>query len=315
MPPPPPVAPISLLPVIAATDSSIPLLGSHLCSPPSSPSLTRIQRFAPPCTPPRKRIITTSSSPEEEFSLFTPREMNTPRRGPSIFESPSINRSPSLRSIHRREATPPPSSEPVAENDSDDSDDENLLERELNSALEEAGTSSPAIPTDIPTTDDTQRQDEDEEDESSKPFWPGLPPSSPPPPSSPMLYPVSTEPSTDNEDDFELPVVSSDFDIGIDENQAEQNGGLEGLLSSQDNEVMPSEEVQFDDDALAAILEMITSNSNADSSSSHITNNDSQDILKDLGAVFDDQQLVPAQNDLLAFPLISVLIIPAFGVR
>lgn len=319
MAPPPPVAATSLLPIIAATDSLIPLPRSRLLSPSRSLSPTPTQHFVPPCTPPRKRIVSATSSPEEGFSLFTPREMNTPRRGPSLFESPSI-RSPSLRSNHERDATPPPSSEPVAENDSDDgrSDGEDdLLDRELNNALEEADNSSPLAisPTDDADKHQAQVEDNDDEEEPSKQFWSGLPPSSPPAPSSPILFPVVDQIPTDNSDDFELPMASSDFDvIDYGENLANEgptNRNRDGL--SRDNEVVPVDEVQFDEDALTAILELITNNNpNVDSSTplspDTDTNDDSGDILRDLGAIsyFDDQHSSPSDQITLSnFPFPS----------
>ncbi|GAW05594.1 protein [Lentinula edodes] len=309
-----------LPPVIAAAGTSI----SFPSSPQRTPSPSPMQP-APPQTPPRRRFASSSSSPEEEeFSLFTPRRMATPQKGPSVFESLTITQSPSIRPIHRREATPPPSSEPVAAEDDtascqgDDSDDENFLTQELNSAMEETEISAilPVKRSDKEMTDsrddvDAHIQDEDEEDEegSDKPFWPGLPPSSPPPQSSPML-----QPTDDLEDDFELPTVSSDFDIEDFPPKTEQiidSENVENTFSDVDHEVN-----HFDDTALAAILEMLTNSNNVNSGSPFIADN-SDDIFKDLGAVVDEtgqsQHVDTAHRDsLLGFPSDITLDNPGF---
>ncbi|KAJ3867994.1 hypothetical protein EV359DRAFT_78105 [Lentinula novae-zelandiae] len=317
--PPPHLVPDPLPPVIAATGTSI----SFPSSPQRTPSPSPMQPPAPPQTPPRRRFASSTSSPEE-FSLFTPRRMATPQRGPSVFKSLTIIQSPSIRPIHRREATPPPSSEPgAAEDDTascqgDDSDDSDFLTQELNSAMEETEISAilPVERSDKEITDsrddvDAHIQDEDEEDEdgSDKPFWPGLPPSSPPPQSSPML-----QPTDDLEDDFELPTVSSDFDIEDFPPKTEQivdSENVENTFSDVDHEAN-----HFDDTALAAILEMLTNSNNVNSGSPFIADN-SDDIFKDLGAVVDEtgqsQHVYTAHRDnLLGFPSDITLDNPGF---
>ncbi|KAJ3852652.1 hypothetical protein EV368DRAFT_82312 [Lentinula lateritia] len=286
--PTPHLVPDPLLPVIAAAGTSI----SFPSSPQRTPSPSPMQPPALPQTPPRRRFASSSSSPEDEYSLFTPRGMATRQRGPSVFESLTITQSPSIRPIHRREATPPPSSEPVAAEDDtasfqgDDSDDEDFLTQELNSAMEETEISAilPVERSDKEITDsrgdiDAHIQDEDE-DGPGKPFWPGLPPSSPPPQSSPML-----QPTDDLEDDFELPTVSSDFDIEDFPPKTEQivdSENVENAFSDVDHGAN-----HFDDTALAAILEMLTNSNNVSSGSPFIAEY-SDDIFKDLGAVVDE---------------------------
>ncbi|KAF9070783.1 hypothetical protein BDP27DRAFT_1323010 [Rhodocollybia butyracea] len=277
-----------LLPVFAAPDTSILLPDS---SPSRSPSPKLVTHLVPPCTPPRKRTLPASSSPEdeEEFSLFTPRVMDTPgpRRGPSLFDSPSL-RFPSMRAIHQREVTPPPSSETVGEGD--DSDGENLLEQELNSVLTETvSPSDTSLEAFKPGTDPQSDPDDDEEDDSDKPFWPGLPPSSPLPQSSPLLQPIADD--IPDDDDFELPMASSDLDAG--DAQTKSHGG-----DGDDEAPPPEEEALFDESALAVLLEILTNaNDTQFTSTSNSEPSSADDILKELGAVPDelaqDQQLDP----------------------
>ncbi|KAJ3733827.1 hypothetical protein DFJ43DRAFT_197421 [Lentinula guzmanii] len=298
-PPPPPTVLDPLLPVIAVADTSISLPSSphRLSSPPV------MSPVAPPCTPPRRRGACSSSSPEEEFSLFTPRGMVKPTRDLSVFKSPSIAQSPSIRLAHRRDATPPPSSEPVAEDDSDklqgdDLDDEDFLTRELHGALEE--TDIPAASSVEQSKDEhtmgtrgdpgTHQPDnnvEEDENESDKPFWPGLPPSSPPPQSSPLLQPLADESSKEPGDDFELPMASSDFDI---DEIPPQTGGLndpESVFADPDDGV--GSQGHLDDTALAAILEMLTNTNDAYLGSSFVADY-SEDIFENLGAIVDETQ-------------------------
>ncbi|KAJ4483736.1 hypothetical protein J3R30DRAFT_3402371 [Lentinula aciculospora] len=285
MAPPPLTVPDPLFPVIAAADTSISFPSSSL---PRSPSPPLMRPLPPPCTPPRKPVTSSNLSPEEEFSLFTPRGMATPQRAPSVFENLRVSQSPSIRP--RRHATPPPTSEPVAEDDSDscqgyDSDEQDFLTQELNGALEETDISATSAieQSEEGQTADTHNPNEDEQDESQsdEPFWLNLPPSSPPQQSSPMLQPVADQ-SLNDLDDFELPIASSDFDIENNATRTEQMGGTRNSeISFEADHNADSPDGQFDENALAAILEILADPDNANP----LVADNPEDIFKDLGAV------------------------------
>ncbi|KAJ3843574.1 hypothetical protein F5878DRAFT_604586 [Lentinula raphanica] len=302
-PPPPSTAPDSLLPVIAVADTSIsfPSSSRRSPSPPSSSSV------AIPCTPPRKRPPPSNSSPEEDFSLFTPRGMNTPRRGPSIFQSPTIAHSSSMRPDRDCNVTPPPSSGPLVEDDSENakgtaSDDEDFLAHTLRSPAEglKSFSNSPnkvAQEVESHTDADIPPVDNDEDgSKSDPPIWPGLPPSSPPPQFSPMLHSVTDESPREPDDDFSLPMASSDFDIDELPLQTEPTTRSDISEKNSTNADLGavSHEGLLDEKSLAAMFEILANNLRSDTSSAI---DESHDIFKDLGAVFDEpQHLHPNQS-------------------
>ncbi|KIK68983.1 hypothetical protein GYMLUDRAFT_53493 [Collybiopsis luxurians FD-317 M1] len=356
MAPPPPVSSaasvlVPLLPVIAAPEQ-----GSDSPSPSPPPT----QSLAPPCTPPRRRAFSTTavslSSPslehgEEGFSVFTPdanaRDLGvslftpstplTPRRGPSLFGTP---RSPSMRSLSQRygpderEATPPPSSEPVTEDGNDEEEDEeasdDIFAKELNSALEEAevGGLQRKELGEEEGEDGRDQGDENDNEESELTSTSLLPPSSPPAPSSPLLQPYQ-----DHDDDSDLPMPSSDFDVDVDvtsdENSPQSLSGLDGPENIFHEGTHAEDLGDFDEAAIAAILEMISNNANGNdslpsssvidsavsaetpssASSSFAVKGDPGDIFRDLGAISNEdgghQTFNPIQDPSLSLSSLS----------
>ncbi|KAL0577743.1 hypothetical protein V5O48_004237 [Marasmius crinis-equi] len=213
-PPTPPPLPSSQ-PVIAS--SSQPFFALPVCAASTSP-------FICPKTPPRKRPRSPSQSPlNRSGSLFTPKNSSFAGFGSPLF-SPSYR----ARKVIKSDPVHPPATQVHLDADEIDSqgDVDDALTRELDSALDEIGLSSSSLPvassdaeTDSAPGEDVDVTSDNEDGDGTYPrkqYWPGLPPSSPLP-SSPMLQddlalPPADTPLEDDDDDAQLPVVTSDVE-------------------------------------------------------------------------------------------------------
>ncbi|KAJ7729546.1 hypothetical protein DFH07DRAFT_183597 [Mycena maculata] len=200
------------LPAPVAANGEFPVFNSSV-APPSSPSRVASSNNHPPCTPPRKRRANTIATPGGSNSLFTPASGSWETSG--VLNSGRRSMSPSSRKASTQDEPPTqPGKEP-------ESEDEDLLGQELDSAFDEldfppssAPVASSDIERDVEMPKSSLEYDSDDSDDADGPpkqHWVGLPPSSPPPPSSPFLNGSSP---MDDDDVDELPLTTTDADVG-----------------------------------------------------------------------------------------------------
>ncbi|KAG5649872.1 hypothetical protein H0H81_001685 [Sphagnurus paluster] len=207
--------------VAAFSSPSMPLGGK-------SPRSSADGSVIPPCTPPRRKHSDLFSP--DDSSLFTPIPR---RRGSSLRGSPndSGRRRVSLGSLKKNNKTPTPKPVKVAVEDGNEAsgeesedDIDEVLNQELNTALQDLDTSScltsasSESETDrgtLPLEHDPIHSKDNTEDSDldlpKKQHWIGLPPSSPPPPTSPIVMPQD-DASDELSDDMQLPVATSDVE-------------------------------------------------------------------------------------------------------
>ncbi|KAG6857732.1 hypothetical protein H0H87_004148 [Tephrocybe sp. NHM501043] len=219
---PPPVTVAGDLPVFAVTSAIQDRINAFSSPRLLEPKSPRSSKPLPPCTPPRMRH-SGLFSPGDNDALFTP----IPSRGlPNIKTPTALGSAVRIRKTPSQK-TPKFSTEDGNDASGEESEDdfEDVLNRELDNAIDDIDTLSSSLSTvssdigmengsllaqDAPVDVDVMRSEQSKDTDMDMPMkqhWVGLPPSSPPPPTSPLLMPQD-----DESDDTMLPAVTSDAD-------------------------------------------------------------------------------------------------------